>query len=123
MRALLIPLLATVAAFACATAPSADRAESAAAPQRILPGYCARCHGSQGRGDGPLAVNLTPRPRDFSDASWQASVSDERIAEVITKGGTVAGLSPVMPAHAGFAENPEALARIVGAVRRCSETQ
>jgi len=28
---------------------------------------CAVCHGSDGRGNGPMSRNLNPRPRDFRD--------------------------------------------------------
>lgn len=56
--------------------------------------YCANCHGAEGRGDGPGAGE--PMPRDLTDVAWQNSVSDERIATVITNGGPAVGLSPVM---------------------------
>ena len=38
---------------------------------RVAPLYeqqCAGCHGASGRGDGPLAARLTPRPIAFTDA-------------------------------------------------------
>ena len=34
--------------------------------QRIYAQHCAVCHGPNGRGNGPAAPSLRPRPRDFS---------------------------------------------------------
>ena len=59
--------------------------------------FCIMCHGSAGRGDGPTAAALTPKPRNHSDQSWQATVTDDQIETVILKGGAAIGLSPVMP--------------------------
>jgi len=33
--------------------------------------WCAECHGSEGRGDGPAAATMLPRPRDFTQARYQ----------------------------------------------------
>ncbi len=38
--------------------------------------HCRSCHGNVGQGDGPKARNLETDPGDFSDAKWQASVTD-----------------------------------------------
>ncbi len=45
---------------------------SAPGPRNDSPGlqlflsHCARCHGAEGKGDGPAAAALRPRPRDFT---------------------------------------------------------
>ena len=57
---------------------------------------CATCHGQTGQGDGLVGMALNPRPRDFTDAKWQAEVTDERLFKVIKGGGTAVGLSPLM---------------------------
>jgi len=45
---------------------------------------CARCHGSDGKGGvGPEGTNP---PRNFVDAAFQASRSDEQLKDVIRKG-------------------------------------
>ena len=67
-----------------------------AAIQEKYQTFCVSCHGSAGAGDGPGGAALTPPPRDFTDASWQQSVTDERIANVIRDGGPAEGLSPLM---------------------------
>jgi DMSO reductase family type II enzyme heme b subunit len=33
--------------------------------------WCAECHGAEGRGDGPAAEYMLPRPRDFVQARYQ----------------------------------------------------
>jgi len=47
---------------------------------------CAPCHGATGRGDGPAAVALTPRPASFAEASFQASRTDEQLIAAIADG-------------------------------------
>jgi cbb3-type cytochrome oxidase subunit 1/cbb3-type cytochrome oxidase cytochrome c subunit/cytochrome c553 len=43
---------------------------------------CAGCHGQEGRGDGPAAVALLPRPSDLSGARY----SDQALSEVLWQG-------------------------------------
>ncbi|MCC6546604.1 c-type cytochrome [Candidatus Sumerlaeota bacterium] len=38
--------------------------------------HCAACHGLTGRGDGPAANQLYPRPRDFVDSPFRFAPSD-----------------------------------------------
>ena len=45
-----------------------------------------------------------PRPRDFANADWQKSTSDERIAQTIREGGAAMGLNPAMPAQPDLSE-------------------
>lgn len=47
---------------ACATADMPDAAEGVT----LYTENCAICHGPAGRGDGPLAADLRPRPGDLS---------------------------------------------------------
>ena len=63
--------------------------------------FCVTCHGSDGSGDTPVAAALNPKPRAFSDKSWQESVTDEHILKVITEGGASVGLSPLMAPWGG----------------------
>ncbi len=57
---------------------------------------CATCHGLDGAASTPAAKALSPMPRNFTDAKWQAGVDDARIAKVIKEGGASVGLSPTM---------------------------
>lgn len=47
---------------------------------------CAPCHGTLGYGNGPLAGDLIPPPRNFRDTSWLASQSDNYLAAIIRAG-------------------------------------
>ncbi|TKC97262.1 c-type cytochrome [Polyangium fumosum] len=60
---------------------------------------CAPCHGVNGRGDGPAAVNLVPRPRDFGDPEWQTATKDESIERIVREGGRAVGKSMMMPSN------------------------
>lgn len=58
---------------------------------------CSSCHGPEGKGDGPVAVALNPKPRDFTDKAYMAQLEDQYLFEVISKGGAAVGKSPLMP--------------------------
>ena len=54
---------------------------------------CAVCHGAEGKGDGPGAVQLDPRPRDFTRGLYKIRTSpsgnaptDQDLFKVITEG-------------------------------------
>jgi mono/diheme cytochrome c family protein len=59
--------------------------------------YCAACHGTSGKGDGPAAVSMRPSPRDLTNEEFMQTLSDEYLYEVIAYGGTKVGKSPLMP--------------------------
>ena len=58
---------------------------------------CSACHGANGKGDGPGAAVLHPKPVDFSNCESMSSQSDEALFVIIKGGGQSAGRSPVMP--------------------------
>lgn len=79
---------------------------------------CSMCHGMSGKGDGQMAQSLTPKPRDYTDPAWQASVTDEQIKTIIMEGGQAVGKSPTMPAQkAQLAGKPEVLDALVRIIR------
>lgn len=118
----LIPVLVLAAAAACSKpSPAAsDQAEpqpttnavaaagggasggggdAAAKAKEIFSNRCTPCHGPEGRGDGPASASLQPRPRDFHDKSWHASIDDAYIEKIIKYGGAAVGKSPTMPGN------------------------
>ena len=64
---------------------------------------CSPCHGKEGKGDGPAAPNLNPRPRDHSNGENMKKLTDDHIGNVIKKGGASFGY-PNMPAQPQFKE-------------------
>lgn len=78
---------------------------------------CAACHGPSGMGDGPAAASLNPKPRNYSDAAWQASVTDADIAKIIVEGGQAVGKSGMMPAQSQLRDKPEVVAGLVKIIR------
>jgi mono/diheme cytochrome c family protein len=59
--------------------------------------FCASCHGQSGKGDGPAAAALNPKPRDHTDKEYMSKMSDEEMLKVIKNGGASIGRSPLMP--------------------------
>ncbi len=110
--------LALAAATGCKPPPStpATTTEPAMAPttpatpeaeaQQIFSGRCSPCHGATGGGDGAAAAALTPRPRNFHDAAWQTSATDDYIENIIRVGGAAVGKSAAMPANPDLAAKP-----------------
>lgn len=100
--------------------PSKDRETAEAKPSQaeaMFRTVCATCHGMDGTGSGPAAANLNPKPRNYTDAAWQASISDEQIKETILKGGQAVGKSPMMPGQPQLADQPEVLDGLVKIIR------
>lgn len=105
--------------------PASEPAGSAPGPavaareeaQQIFATRCMTCHGPEGKGDGPGSVGLTPPPRNFQDATWQASVSDEHIETIIKFGGVAVGKSPAMPANPDLMSKPDVVAALRAHVR------
>jgi hypothetical protein len=62
---------------------------------RVYAERCITCHGSGGRGDGPLAARLPVRPPDFRDTVAQKS--NGQIRRVIADGkGTMPAFDPAL---------------------------
>ncbi len=58
---------------------------------------CASCHGASGKGDGPAAGALNPKPTNLTDKAYMAGLKDLHLADAIKKGGAAVGKSPIMP--------------------------
>lgn len=78
---------------------------------------CALCHGAAGAGDGPASASFNPRPRAFSEASWQSEVDDAHLRRVILGGGGAVGKSALMPPNPDLAEQPEVVEGLVRIIR------
>ncbi|NIT12802.1 MAG: c-type cytochrome [Candidatus Dadabacteria bacterium] len=81
---------------------------------------CVSCHGIKGKGDGPAAVSLRPKPRDLSDSSYMSNLGDEHLYKVIQGGGASVDKSPFMPAW-GNTYSDEDIANIISYLRTLSK--
>jgi hypothetical protein len=73
--------------------------------------YCLPCHGAKGRGDGPMAARLTPKPTDLEESAdhhsdgnlawkietgrppmpaWKGTLSQDQIWDIVNYMGTLA---------------------------------
>ena len=85
--------------------------------KEVYTSLCATCHGVSGRGDGPGAAALDPKPRSFADVAWQDSVTDTHIQQVVTLGGAAVGKSAAMPAQPQLKGKVEVLNALTWIVR------
>ena len=104
------PSTGTTTEVASAVSPNAEA-------QTTFKTICATCHGEGGLGNGPAAGSLNPKPRNYTDKTWQASVTDEQIKQTILMGGAAVGKSPAMPAQPQLKEKPEVVAEMVKLIR------
>jgi mono/diheme cytochrome c family protein len=86
--------------------------------QQLFTTVCATCHGMDGTGKGPAAEALNPKPRNYTDPAWQASITDDQIKETILKGGQGVGKSPMMPGQPQLKDHPEVLDELVQIIRK-----
>ena len=70
---------------------------------------CAGCHGNSGKGDGPAAGGLNPKPADLSDGAYYQKVNDNYLVEIIKEGGSKVKKSPLMPAWRGALSDKDIL--------------
>ena len=84
-------LLARGADF-LAPRPAAAQGGDVALGKRVYEVRCAGCHGADGKGDGPAAELLVPRPRDFTAGKYKIRTqsgplaSDQDLLHVVTEG-------------------------------------
>lgn len=92
--------------YGAMTNPFSGSTDAANAGKDLFALNCASCHGDTGKGDGPAAAALDPKPRNLTDSA--ANASDAYIHWVIIEGGTAAGLSSSMPGFKGVLTDDQA---------------
>jgi mono/diheme cytochrome c family protein len=82
---------------------AAQAAGDAAAGKVLFEQNCASCHGTSGKGDGPVGVALNPPPRDFTKAEFKFDTdkdgkagTDADLANVIKNGAAAYGGNALM---------------------------
>ena len=106
-------LILLLGAAACTSVDEErERARAVSEGKALYKSYgCGVCHGAEGRGDGPVAKNLNPKPRDFRDpTAYSRGRSLGAIAETVKVG--VVGKGTGMP---GYPHIPETDRRMIAA--------
>jgi mono/diheme cytochrome c family protein len=62
---------------------------------------CQRCHGPNGKGDGPAGKLLKTKPADWTNKQKMSGLSDDYLFKIISGGGGSVGKSTLMPAFKG----------------------
>jgi len=104
-----------------APAPSGSLRGDASAGAALYRQYCTTCHGPGGKGDGPVAATLNPKPANHSDHVYMATLSDERLYQVISKGGASVGKSPMMAPWGGVI-NDQGIKDLIAFLRQLSSS-
>lgn len=101
-----LSVTAALALAACApsrppAAPGAGEAPPAADGAALYAAHCGVCHGPEGRGDGPAAVFLFPKPRDFTLGKFKIRSTatgelptDEDLMQTIRRGMPGSAMPP-----------------------------
>lgn len=120
MKHALVPLLAVLSLAAC-DGGGDDKGKvnekAVAEAKQLWESKCVTCHGPKGLGDGEAGKELDPKPRDFTNATWQNSTDDNRIRKVIVEGGAAVGLSDKMTANPEVKDKPEVVDELLKKVR------
>ncbi len=98
---------ALVLASVLVLGPAPSRAEDNAVAKDNFKELCVKCHGENGKGDGPAASTLETKPGDLTDCARMSRLSDEMMFKVIRDGGPAAGLSRAMSRFGDGLEDDE----------------
>ncbi len=72
--------------------------ESIVAGSMIYKEKCAKCHGTNGKGDGPLAKSMGRKPMSFEDSTHMSAMNDDYLFWRTMDGGQHAPFKSSMPA-------------------------
>jgi|CXWL01.1.fsa_nt_gi mono/diheme cytochrome c family protein len=67
-------------------------------------GFCYKCHGPEGKGNGRLAPFLDPSPRNFTNVAWQKDRSDGELLWIIKNGSEGTGMASMAPSEISVEE-------------------
>jgi mono/diheme cytochrome c family protein len=132
-KILLLLATATILLFACGGGGEKAKSEDPNAPkvfeitdtllatgQNTYKLNCVPCHGPLGKGDGPSAAGLNPKPRDHSNGEYMSKLTDDMIGETVKMGGVIRGY-PNMPSSPHI--KGEEMAALIAFVRRLSDQE
>lgn len=61
--------------------------------------HCIKCHGEEGKGDGPTMKKQKGKAIDWTDKAEMAKLADQDLFEIIWQGGKGVGKSKIMPGY------------------------
>ena len=118
----LIKTLVLAAGAALILPAAALAGGDAAAGKTTFTTNCMSCHGPSGKGDGPLAAALNPKPRDLSAGQFNFDTdgdgdkgSDIDLKNVIKNGAAAYGGSPLMAPWPALSDDD--IANIIAYIR------
>ncbi len=82
--------------FADLTNPFGNDPEAIAAGKETFNNLCVTCHGPEGRGDGPTAETLDPKPANLADPDMMGMLTDGYLFWRISKGGAMEPFNSAM---------------------------
>jgi len=95
-------ILSAVLAVSCVgiwTGAMAAKGDPKLGKEKYMENFrCSACHGESGKGDGPAAVALNPKPRNYTDCKEMGKRGDAELFKAIKEGGPAVNLSPLMVA-------------------------
>lgn len=77
---------------------------------------CGGCHGTSGKGDGPAAGGLNPKPQDHTNGKYMNTLTDQYLFDIIKNGGVGVKKSPLMPAWGNQLKEPD-ISNLVAYIR------
>lgn len=83
---------------------------------------CASCHGNTGKGDGPAAAAMNPKPRNHTDGKYMNALTDKYLFDIIKGGGVGVGKSPLMPVWGGQLTDQD-ITNLVAYIRSLAESR
>ena len=118
--------LLTAIAAAALLLPGTGFAADAAAGKTTFDTNCASCHGTTGKGDGPVGAALQPPPRDLSKGEFKFDTdgdgtkgSDADLKAVIMQGAAAFDGSPLMAPWPSLSEAD--VANVIAHIRSLKE--
>jgi mono/diheme cytochrome c family protein len=92
--------IALAVILAASPAITARAAGDVAAGRVLALKNCVKCHGTDGKGDGPevAARHISPPPGDWTDKEDMSEHPDVFLRNIIEQGGAAMDKSPQMPA-------------------------
>ncbi len=103
------------------TAAAGDLQGDAEKGAQLYATFCATCHGATGKGDGPAGKALNPPATDHTNHDYMATLSDEHLFTVISKGGAAVGKSPLMTPWGGVIDE-QGIRNLIAHLRKLSNS-